>query len=220
MASTAKRLTFAPLRRDRWADFVQLFGPRGACGGCWCMTPRLSHAEYERNKGDGKRAAMQRLVERGSTPGVLAFRGGEPVGWCAVAPREDYARIERSRVLARVDARAVWSIACLFVRKDQRGKGLSVALLRAAAKWAKSRGATLVEGYPVEPKQKPMPAVFAYTGTASAFRRVGFVEVARRSPTRPIMRLELRPASAAGKSRPRPPRARAGAVRSAGRAPR
>ena len=40
-------------------------------------------------------------------------------------------------------------------------------------------------------KKDPMPDVFAWTGMASAFRKAGFREVARRSAGRPIMRIEL-----------------------------
>jgi len=65
-------------------------------------------------------------------------------------------------------------------------------MIDAACAFAAGQGARLVEAYPVEPKKDPMPAVFAYTGLASAFRRAGFREVARRSETRPVMRREAR----------------------------
>ena len=71
-----------------------------------------------------------------------------------------------------------------------RGKGVSVELLKAAKKYAKARGARIVEGYPVEPRTSKMPDAFAWTGTAAAFRQAGFREVLRRSPSRPIMRHE------------------------------
>jgi GNAT superfamily N-acetyltransferase len=90
-----------------------------------------------------------------------------------------------------VDDRPVWSVVCLFVAKGHRRRGISVALLRGAAEFAASRGARVVEGYPVEPRSSAMPDVFAWTGTASAFRAAGFSEVARGVPGRPIMRREL-----------------------------
>jgi GNAT superfamily N-acetyltransferase len=180
-----------PLTSGRWDDFVQLFGPRGACEGCWCMTPRLPRAEYVRQRGAGNRRAMKRLVERGAEPGLLAYVGGEPVGWIALGPREDFVRLQRSRIAKPVDDRPTWSIVCFFVRKDQRGRGLSGQLIEAAARYAKSRGARLLEAYPIEPRKKPMPAVFAWTGIASTFRKQGFVEVARRAPTRPVLRRSL-----------------------------
>jgi GNAT superfamily N-acetyltransferase len=183
--------SFRPLTPERWADLAALFGPRGACGGCWCMSWLVTRKEFEARKGEGNRRAFKAIVEKGAEPGILAYANGEPVGWCAVAPRERYLRLERSRTLARVDAEPVWSIVCFFVAKAHRRSGLSVALIRAAAELAAAKGARIVEGYPVEPYSERMPAAFAWTGTVSAFRQVGFVEVARRSRTRPIMRLAI-----------------------------
>ena len=177
-----------PLTPDRWDDFTRLFGARGACGGCWCMHWRLSRAAYERGKGARNRAAMRQLVISGPPPGVLAYLGEEPVGWCAVAPRETYVRLERARALRRIDTAPVWSIVCLFVAARSRRQGISVALIEGAARFAAGQGATLVEGYPVDAAGRELPAVFAWTGTAAAFRAAGFVEAVRGSPARPIMR--------------------------------
>ncbi len=189
-----KRLQVVPLSRERWGDFTGLFGPRGACGGCWCMTPRLPRAVYERQKGAGNRRAMLRLVERGAEPGLLVYLDGEAVGWCALGPREEFPPLARSRIAKPVDSRPAWAIVCLYIRQDQRGRGLSTRIIEAAAAHARSRGAELLEAYPVEPRKKPIPAVFAWNGIASAFLRAGFEEVARRSPTRPYLRRQLRPA--------------------------
>jgi GNAT superfamily N-acetyltransferase len=94
-----------------------------------------------------------------------------------------------SRILKPVDDRPVWSVVCFFVAKPYRRRGLSTQLLDEAAKYARKRGARIVEGYPVEPKTETRsPDVFVWPGLASAFRKAGFEEVARRSPTRPIMR--------------------------------
>jgi GNAT superfamily N-acetyltransferase len=186
-------VAIVPLTPRRWPAFAALFGPRGACGGCWCMTPRLARRDYEAGKGAKNRAAMRRLVARGPPPGLLALRGGAAIGWIAVAPRAELVRLAASRVLAPVDAAPVWSIACLFVRRDARRAGLSARLIRAAAEFAFARGATIVEGYPQEPTQAALPDLFAWTGIASAFAKAGFVEVARRSKTRPIVRCEALP---------------------------
>ena len=179
---------YLPLTVERWADLEALFGERGAVGGCWCMTPRLSHTEYEAQKGEGNRRAMRAVVESGEVPGIVAYVGGAPAGWCAVAPRETYPRLERSRVARRIDDRAVWSVVCFFIGSPYRRRGLSAGLLTAAVEHARGEGATVVEGYPVEPQKPNMPEVFAWTGMAGAFRDAGFVEVARRTPTRPFMR--------------------------------
>jgi GNAT superfamily N-acetyltransferase len=179
-----------PLTPDRWDDFETLFGERGACGGCWCMTWRVRRSEFVKNKGEGNRLAMMELVESGVVPGILGYMDDEPVGWSAVAPREHYPALERSRVLKRVDDLPVWSVSCLFVRKDQRNKGLSVQLLRATVEHVRSQGGRIVEGYPLEPVEK-LPPPFVWTGIASAFIEAGFVECKRHSETRPIMRYEI-----------------------------
>jgi GNAT superfamily N-acetyltransferase len=181
-------LTFSAATADRWSDIEELFGPRGACGGCWCMLWRLPRAVYDHGKGEGNREALKSLVLAGDEPGLLAYSDGKAVGWCALAPRDDYPALERSRVLKPVDEQAVWSISCLFIRRGYRRKGVSVRLLSASVEHAAERGARIVEGYPVEPRQVTMPDTFAWTGIASSFLAAGFCEVARRSETRPIMR--------------------------------
>jgi GNAT superfamily N-acetyltransferase len=185
------RLRVLPVTPARWPDLVELFGPRGACGGCWCMTPRLSRAEYERSKGEGNKRKLRALVQSGTPPGLLGYVGRKPVAWISVEPRERFGALARSRVAKPVDARPVWSIVCLLVARDQRGRGVSVAMIDAAARYAAAHGVSLVEAYPVDPKTKPMPAVFAWTGILSAYQRAGFREVARRSATRPVVRREL-----------------------------
>jgi GNAT superfamily N-acetyltransferase len=185
------KLTFYPLTPDRLADFETLFGARGACGGCWCMFWMQSRKEFDANKGEKNKRAMRALVRGGREPGILAYSCGEPVGWCAVGPREGYKLLENSRVLRRVDDKPVWSIVCFFIAKRARRRGVSEALIEAALKFAKKRGAKIVEGYPVEPRKDRMPDVFAWTGFYSAFRNAGFREVGRRSESRPILRYEF-----------------------------
>ena len=180
-------LSFRPLTPERWPDVQRLFGPRGACAGCWCMWWRLSRAEWKQGKGEGNREAFRKLVRSGAEPGVLAYAHGEPVGWCAIAPREQYPVLDHSRILRRVDDKPVWSVTCFFVERQFRHQGLSIKLLKAAAEFARGHRANIVEGYPHDIK-KATADVFVYTGLASAFWEVGFKEVARRSKTRPIMR--------------------------------
>lgn len=152
------------------------------------MAWRLNHSQFEKRKGSGNKKALRRLVRSGRVPGVLAYAGGSPVGWCSVAPRPEFSFLERSRVLAPVDERPVWSVTCLFVARPFRRRGLSVKLLKAAVGLVRRQGGRIVEGYPVEVTKGALPDVFAWTGLAAAYRRAGFREAARRSATRPIMR--------------------------------
>ena len=152
---------------------------------------RVPRKQWDANKGAGNRAAFKRIITLGGRPGILAYTGKEPVGWCAVAPREEYIALQHSRILKPVDKKPVWSISCLFVKKAYRRKRISAQLLRAAVEFAKKQGAEVVEGYPVEPTMEKMPDPFLWHGVPSAFRAAGFREVLRRSKTRPIMRYEI-----------------------------
>jgi GNAT superfamily N-acetyltransferase len=178
-----------PLTKARWRDFELLFGKNGACGGCWCMLWRLPRKQFDAQKGEGNRKAMKAIVDSGTMPGLLGYFDGQPVGWCAVAPRDHYPALNRSRILKPVDDQPCWSVSCLFVHRAYRKKGVSTQLLRAAIGYVRTLGGRILEAYPVEPKgDKMIPAAFAWTGIPKAFESVGFSEVARRSPTRPIMR--------------------------------
>jgi GNAT superfamily N-acetyltransferase len=181
-------LEFHPVTAKRWKDLENLFGDRGACGGCWCMWWRLSRSEFNKQKGQGNKRTLKKIIDSGEIPGILAYANGQPIGWCSIAPREAFSTLERSRILKRVDEKPVWSVVCFFVAKPFRYKGVTVVLLKAAIEYVKKQGGKIVEGYPVEPKTEKFPDVFANTGLVSAFHQAGFEEVIRRSKTRPIMR--------------------------------
>jgi GNAT superfamily N-acetyltransferase len=181
-------LTCKPLTPRRWSDFEQLFGPRGACAGCWCMFWKLPNKDFRELAYDGTKVAQKTIVDSGIVPGLLAYADHQAVGWIALEPRSEYPRLARSRVLKPVDEQQVWSITCFFTRRDFRGKGVSVELLKAAIEHVRKRHGKILEGYPVEPRSEKMPPVFVYTGLPSAYRQAGFKEVARNSETRPIFR--------------------------------
>lgn len=191
MTNRKIKLTFHPATPSRWHDLEELFGERGACGGCWCMFWRLPRKEFDAGKGAPNKKALKRIVSSGQEPGILGYLDNEPVAWCAVAPREDYIALERSRIMKPVDDKPVWSVSCLFIKKPYRRKGISAQSLRAAVAFAASHGASIVEGYPVEPSMNTIPDPFLWHGIASSFLAAGFKEVARRSNSRPIMRCEV-----------------------------
>jgi len=185
-------LAIHPLTPDRWPDLEALFGPRGATGGCWCMYWRLTRSEYSFHKGVGNREAFRSIVSVADhPPGLLAYRDDVPVGWCAIAPREHYPVLDRSRILKRVDDEPVWSITCFFIARAARRQGVTRSLIAAAVEFAAARGARIIEAYPIDPQTPEVPPVFAWTGLMSAFEQAGFVEVTRRSETRPIMRYTI-----------------------------
>jgi GNAT superfamily N-acetyltransferase len=149
---------------------------------------RLKRKDFDVHRGEDNRQSMRAIVESGEVPGIIAYDGEQPAGWCSIAPREAFPVLGRSPILKPVDEQPVWSIVCFFIAKSYRKQGLMNTLLHAAVDHAAQQGASIVEGYPVDPTHGSTPDVFAYTGIAAAFEKAGFVEVARRSPTRPIMR--------------------------------
>lgn len=183
-------VAFHAVTPERWPDLERLFGPNGAYSNCWCTYWMLPRKRFDEGPPSRKKALLRGLVDEGREPGVLAYRDREPVGWVAVQPREAYASLERSPTLKRVDDEPVWSVTCFFVRKDHRRTGLMVPLLETAARHAKARGARILEGYPVLPKEGLKPPS-AYMGLVPAFERAGFREVARPSAARRVMRKTL-----------------------------
>jgi len=183
------RITFRPVTPSRWKDLETLFGKHGACAGCWCMWWRLPRSEFNAKRGAGTKRALKKLVVDGKVPGMLAYVDGVPAAWCSIAPRRQFTALANSRVMAPVDDAPVWSVVCFFVARRFRRMGLTSKLLAAATEYAHKRGAHIVEGYPNDARGKVSPDPWVFTGLVSAFEQAGFTEVARRSPTRPIMRL-------------------------------
>jgi len=183
------RLTFAPLTTNNWKEFERLFGSRGACGNCWCMYYRLKKQEFvQGKKNEGNKQAMKKLVWEGRPTGFLAFHEGRAIAWCAFAPRQDFIKLEKSRVHKRIDDRPVWSIPCLFIAKEFRKKGISSELLTALIKYAKKKKIKTLEAYPLIPTQKKLPDAFAWIGFYKSFAGAGFEIVDQPSKNRPMVR--------------------------------
>jgi GNAT superfamily N-acetyltransferase len=200
MRPTESRIEIHPATAERWKDLETLFGPRGAYGGCWCMYWRIPRSQFTQNHGAGNKRALHRIIDDGRVPGVLAYRDGEAVGWCSIAPRTEFATLNRSRTLKPLDDQPVWSIVCFYVHPKHRGEGLVGELIEGAVAWARSQGARMVEGYPTVPRGKRLPPVSSYMGLPAHFERAGFEQSARPSPAKAVMRRTVR---AAPKKRPR-----------------
>ena len=144
------RIGVRPVTRDTWRDFARLFEARGGPHHCWCSLYRFRDV-HETSSAE-KKKSMRRFVTNGTPIGLLAYDGGEPVGWCSIAPRETYVKLERSRTMPRrtPPTTPTWSVLCFFVPRPRRGKGISLALLRGAVSYARNKGAREVEGYPFD----------------------------------------------------------------------
>jgi len=188
----SEHLSFEPLTNNNWNQFVQLFGSKGACGNCWCMSFRLKKQDFENGKqNDGNKNSMRKLVDENKPTGIIGFYNDVPIAWCAFSPREDFLKIENSRVHKRIDNEAVWSIPCFFISKNFRRKGVSVEFLKAVIKYAKTRKIKIIEAYPVIPTQEKLPDAFAWIGLYKSFERAGFKIVDQTSKNRPMVRYYL-----------------------------
>ncbi len=192
----APDVTVEPVTSDRFADLAALFEEGGDPRWCWCMYFRVRGLDWTNSSAAGNRAGLEKLTRDGPPPGLIAYRDGRAVGWVSLAPREAYDRLERAKLLARVDARPVWSIVCFVVARRARRAGVASALLEAAVEYARGRGAVTLEAYPVDTGGERISAGSAYHGTLAMFERAGFEVVARRqwnraSRVRPIVRREL-----------------------------
>ena len=184
-------LTFQPLTLENWKDLEKLFGEDSICRSCWCMWWRQSSSEWEKRRDSERKEALRTIVSQGKTPGILAYSDGQPVGWCSISPREEFHRLERSRTLKRFDNQPVWSVVCFFVAKPFRQKGISTKLLEAAVSHAGGQGGKIIEGYPSRSSGRQNDTT-VYTGLASVFLKVGFVDFGSVSKTRTIMRYEIK----------------------------
>jgi GNAT superfamily N-acetyltransferase len=189
------KITVRPLTPERWGDLEAVFNARGCsvARGCWCMYYRETGptaAPPGVRAADHRHDQLRALAAREPPPGLLAYRGKAPVGWMAIAPREEYLKLRRSPVMKPVDDRPVWSVVCFVVPSRYRRQGVARALLGAAVRWARAQGATLVEGYPVDREGRASDDSMWF-GAKSMFDAAGFTEVARRKPARPVVRLRL-----------------------------
>lgn len=186
-----------PLTPDRWDDFATLFGPQGACYGCWCTYFRVSAKERQAMNADARRMFMYHRVAQGPPPGLLGYRGGQAIAWVQVGPRADLPQWNSpktvSRPLSPEDATdpAVWAVSCFYMPRAERGKGMSHRMLAEAIAFARDNAARVLEACPID-RTKQSKSIGLYVGSTRIFEAAGFAEVAKRKDGRPLMRLELR----------------------------
>ena len=192
---TSVTMRVAPATAETWPELERVFGQRGDQTTCWCQWFKLTGAEYRAATTAEKRDALHRQTSGSPTTGVIAWLDDEPVGWSAVEPYSAYPGLGRSPITRRLEGDPVddlWAVTCFVVRLDSRRRGVARHLLGGAVEHARSSGARVVEGYPVDPGVRPsLTAAERYHGTVSLFESGGFSVVRRPSATRAIMRLDL-----------------------------
>lgn len=198
--ASASELEILPLTPERLQDLAGLFGQGGDPKFCWCSWYRVRSVDFASATAETNREVLERAVAatgaEGRAPGLIAYRDGEAIGWVSLGPRDDFDRLQHSKVLGPIDDRPVWSIVCFVVARHARGRGVARALLDAAVAYARDHGATLLEAYPADTEGGRIPAAHAFKGTVPMFEDAGFEVVERRqanraSAPRPIVRREV-----------------------------
>jgi GNAT superfamily N-acetyltransferase len=151
----------------------------------------MGYSSLGGSRAKANRADLKALVDTGRSPGLIAYRGNVPLGWISLGPRDEFVKLKRSPVMKPVDDKPVWSIVCFVVPAANRGQGVARALLQGAIAHAREHGATLIEAYPVDKSDRSKDDAMWF-GAKSMYDHAGFKEVARRKPTRPVMRLDLK----------------------------
>lgn len=193
--SVAENIRFEELSPDSWPAIEHLFGPNGACGGCWCMWWRAErNKSWNEIKGAPARKMFKDLIQKGKAHGMLAFAENEPVGWCSFGPRLDFPRLGKVRAYERNDIDNVWSVNCFFIHRKWRGKGLVRGLLKATVEAMQKSGVKIIESYPVTTTKdgRQLTGSLAWTGPIKIFEELGFKTVQSTNPLKPLVRLELK----------------------------
>lgn len=189
------KITFKTLSAETWSDFERLMGEKGGCGGCWCMSWRVTQGgkTWDTMKGDPAKRTMKKLAAEGKARGIIACADGEPVAWCTFGPQADFPRLQRVKAYQVDDTAGVWSVPCFYIKPAWRGKNLSSMVLERALLEAKKCGAKVMEGYPVTKTKEgdKLPAAFSWTGPEAIFLKQGFKEKARKAASRPLYRKVL-----------------------------
>lgn len=192
-----------PANEASWADLQVVFGTRGSAAECQCQRYKLARREsFGARPVDERRLRLldqtcAGMPDAPDTTGLIAYVGDEPVGWCAVQPRREYPgllRVYRIPWEGREEDRddpGVWALTCFQVRAGYRRRGISYALAAAAAGFARSRGATALEGYPMLPVSGPVTWGEEHVGFAQVFAAAGFREVSRPGKRRAVMRIDF-----------------------------
>jgi ribosomal protein S18 acetylase RimI-like enzyme len=199
--TTVPELRIVPANEARWEDIQSIFGTRGDSARCWCQRFKMQPGESWASVGRDELAfRLRQQTDCGhpktdATSGLIAFLDSEPVGWCAVEPRTEYARLLRNNRVPWDDRDedksdgSVWAVTCFVTRTGFRKRGIASALTRATVEFAKQRGARAVEGYPMTTKQAILGEL--HVGTVGMFAAAGFTEVSRPTLRRVVMRIDF-----------------------------
>lgn len=173
---------FRPIDTESWSDFEMLMESKGSPHNCWCTAWIDIEKKNKKPEKSEKKASIKKRIKNGTPIGLLAYSNNEPIGWCAVAPREAYKPLGGDETKDQV-----WSVVCFFIKRDFRGQSLTNLLLEEAIEYAKNHGAKYIEGYPVAPDSPS----YRFMGFKSTFKKANFKFIKNAGSRRNVMLREL-----------------------------
>ena len=180
----------------RWDDVQHALTGGGDGASCQCIWPVLSNKDWNETTKEQRTEMLRAEIDAGPPPGIVAYVDGEAAGWIRIGPRTAQARVPRTRIIAAAteetfDDGSVWAVTCFVVRREHRGQGINFALLQAGIEYAKSSGARLIEGYPVDTGGEKMRTNDLFHGTLGTYLSAGFEKKTEMKPGRALVALDL-----------------------------
>ncbi|MCH4208818.1 GNAT family N-acetyltransferase [Bifidobacterium sp.] len=185
-----------PATVQRWDDVETVLCGGGDGRSCQCQWPVVGAPTWRTTNAAQRADLLHHELLGPLAPGVLAYIDGQPAGWVRVGPRPMQQRLGRSRIVRQgsaepIDAPDVWAVTCFSIRREYRHRGLGAVLLDAAIEHARSHGARVLEAYPIDTAVSSASSNALFVGVLSTFLRSGFQIVARPTPSRAVVALEL-----------------------------
>ena len=164
-----------PLDASTWDAFAELVERNnGVYGGCWCVG---HHVEYQRGVSD-PRTLKEQLVRAGRAHAALVFDEDDVAqGWCQYGGRDELGLKHRVEYEKDPPPRARWRIACVFVDKRHRGRGVARAGLQGAITQIAAAGGGLVEAISETTAGREAQGRFLFSATVELFEQNGFTRV-------------------------------------------
>jgi GNAT superfamily N-acetyltransferase len=166
--------TVAALDASTWPAFAELVERNnGVFGGCWCLGFHPEGGDKQLTAAQRRERKLER-VRAGTAHAALVFEGGDCVGWAQFGAPDEVPRIKsRAAYEKSLVALPDWRIACCFVGKGHRRRGVAGAALAGALELIAGLGGGTVEGYPED--AAAVPAGFLFNGALSTYEQLGFV---------------------------------------------
>jgi GNAT superfamily N-acetyltransferase len=165
--------TIKALDETTWDAFAALVEQNnGVFGGCWCMGFHAEGVQKETTPGLNGQRKLER-VRAGRAHAALVFDGDDCVGWCQFGAPDEVPRIKSRAAYEKAQSTPPdWRIACNFVGKGHRRRGVATAALAGALDLIAGLGGGTVEGYPEDAAS--VPAGFLFNGALSTYEQLGF----------------------------------------------